>query len=302
MKIVLAGGGGFIGRGIVEKFAREAHGIVLLTRQAAREHPEWPAVRSVRWDARTIGSWATEIEGADAVLNFAGEPLDAKRWTAKQKKVIVSSRVEATRALVEAIRQAQKRPPVLVNASAVGYYGHVEHDEVTEDRGRGGDFLAQVVSEWESEAENASQYGVRVVCLRMGVVLAQDGGALRKMALPFKFFVGGYVGTGRQWFPWVHRADVANVVDFVLRNPSLRGAVNVVAPESVTMKQFCDVLGKVMGRPSWAPVPGVVLKVALGEMADMLLTGQRVVPAKLDRHGYRFLFPKLDDALRDIFL
>ncbi len=302
MKIVLAGGSGFIGRGVLEKFARESHTIVLLTRQPSRTYPAWPTVRSVQWDARTVGAWAAELDGADAVLNFAGEPLDAKRWTLRQKEVIVFSRVDATRALVEAMRQAKNKPPVLVNASAVGYYGPVEHEEVTEDHGHGSDFLAHVVHEWENEAEAATQLGVRVVRLRMGVVLARDGGALRKMALPFKFFVGGYLGSGKQWFPWVHRDDVTNVVDFVMKTPSLSGALNVVAPDAVTMKQFCDVLGRVMGRPSWMPVPGFVLTVALGEMADMLLTGQRVVPAKLTEHAYRFLFPKLEDALRAIFL
>jgi hypothetical protein len=300
MKIIVAGGSGFVGRGIVEKFA--SHSVVVLSRRASPGDAAWPNVRYVQWDARTGGDWASELEGADAVMNFAGEPLDARRWTAKQKERIILSRVDATRAIVEALRRVQNRPPVLVNASAVGYYGPVEQEEVTEDRGPGDDFLAHVVSRWEQEAEAASSLGVRVVRLRMGVVLARDGGALRKMALPFKFFAGGYMGTGRQWFPWVHRDDVAHVANFVLQDSTLKGAVNVVAPDSVTMKQFCDALGKAMRRPSWAPVPGFVLKLALGEMADMLLTGQRVVPAKLLQHGYKFLFPTLPDALRAILL
>ncbi len=300
MKIIVAGGSGFVGKGVVEKFV--SHSVVVLSRRSSSGGAAWPNVRYVQWDARTVSEWASELEGADAVMNFVGEPLDARRWTAKQKELIVLSRVDATRALVEALRRAKNRPPVLVNASAVGYYGPVAHEEVTEERGPGNDFLAHVVSRWEQEAEAASPLGVRVVCLRMGVVLARDGGALRKMALPFKVFAGGYMGTGRQWFPWVHRDDVAQVASFVLQHSAVSGAVNVVAPDSVTMKQFCDVLGKVIRRPSWAPVPGFVLKLALGEMADMLLTGQRVVPAKLLSHGYKFLFPKLPDALRAIFL
>lgn len=301
MKIVLAGGTGFIGRGIIERFARESHSIVLLTRRASQSYPAWPSVRTVLWDARSVGDWAVELDGADAVMNFVGEPLDAKRWTARQKETIIASRVEPTRALIEAIRRARQKPPALINASAVGYYGPVEHDAVTEERGPGSDFLAHVVTRWENEATRATQQGVRVVLLRMGVVLARDGGALKKMALPFRLYLGGHLGSGRQWFPWVHREDVAGVVDFALHQPALAGPVNVVAPQAVTMKQFCVALGKAMRRPSWAPVPSLVLRVLLGEMADMLLTGQRVVPAQLMRHNYTFRFPGLDDALRDIF-
>ncbi|HXG00828.1 MAG TPA: TIGR01777 family oxidoreductase, partial [Bacteroidota bacterium] len=301
MKVIIAGGSGFVARGIVEQLARESHEIVLLTRRTAHSVPVWQGVRAVQWDARSVGGWSAELEKSDVVMNFAGEPLDAKRWTSHQKNVIIASRVDATRALVDAIRRASNKPSVLINASAVGYYGAVEHEDVTEDRGAGSDFLARVVEAWEKEAKAAEQLGVRVVLLRMGVVLARDGGALRKMALPFKFYLGGYLGSGRQWFPWVHRDDVANVVKFALQHAALSGPVNVVAPEPVTMKQFCAALGKAMRRPSWAPVPSVMLKLALGEMADMLLTGQRVVPAKLLKHNYNFLYPGLDAALRSIF-
>ena len=302
MKIVIAGGGGFIGRGIVEKFARESHAVVVLTRSHPRLSFARENVRTVLWDARTVGTWASEVDGADAVMNFAGEPLDAKRWTQKQKEIIVRSRVESTEAIVEALRRATNKPSVFINASAVGYYGSVEQEEVTEEYRRGEGFLADVVHRWEETALRAVAEGVRTVLLRMGVVLARDGGALTKMALPFRLFVGGPIGLGRQWFPWIHRDDVASIAHFAMKNSALAGPVNAVAPESVTMRQFCETLGKVLRRPSWAPVPGFVLKLALGEMSEMILTGQRVVPANLLRVGYSFIFPTLDDALRDIFL
>lgn len=302
MKIVIAGGGGFIGRGIVEKFARESHAVVVLTRSASRASAASENVRMVLWDARTTGTWASEVDGAEAVMNFVGEPLDAKRWTQKQKAIIVRSRVEPTEAIVEALRRATNKPSVFINASAVGYYGSIEQEEATEEYRRGEGFLADVVHRWEETALAAGAAGVRTVLLRMGVVLARDGGALAKMVLPFRLFVGGPIGSGRQWFPWIHRNDVANIAHFVVNNPTLVGPVNVVAPEAVMMRRFAEVLGKVLRRPSWAPVPGFLLKLALGEMSEMLLTGQRVVPAKLSRAGYSFMFPTLERALGDIFL
>lgn len=302
MKIIVTGGTGFIGKRLVETLAAARHNVILLTRNPASI--DMSAHRSVQlrvWDGKTLGAWASDVDGADAVMNFAGESIGAKRWTSTQKGKILNSRVDATRAIIGAIRQAKKKPSVLVNASAVGYYGPVESDEVTENHPCGKGFLADVCMRWEQEARAAEQLRVRVVILRQGVVVDEGGGALDRMALPFKMFVGGPVGSGKQWFPWVHRDDVVNIALFALENQKLAGAVNVAAPESVTMKQFCDALGRAMHRPSWAPVPGIVLKIALGEMSGMLLTGQQVVPSKLLHIGYNFRFPKLDRALTDIF-
>jgi len=247
------------------------------------------------------GSWAKHVDGADAVICLAGENLSRKRWSARQKEVMRESRIGTTRSIVFAIGEAKKKPSVLVCASGAGYYGNVAEGDVTEDAPKGTGFLSDLCRDWEEEAMKAAASGVRVVTLRMGVVLGRNGGALQKMLLPFKLFAGGPLGTGRQWFPWIHLEDEVGVILHALGNSSMRGPINLAAPEPVTMAQFCKSLGKAMHRPSWAPVPGFVLKLALGEMAEMILKGQRVVPKRVSEAGYAFRYPTLGGALRDIF-
>ena len=302
MKIILTGGSGFIGSRLVERLAMKGHDVIVLTRDpSSLEIRKYSNVKAKQWDGKNSGAWSSEVDGADAVMNFAGESIGGKRWTSKQKEKILNSRIDATRALIDAMKQAKKKPGVLINASAVGYYGPVEEGEVMESHQPGNDFLAGVCKRWEQEAQAAEQLGVRVVILRQGVVIDKGGGALEKMSLPYKMFVGGPVGSGRQWFPWIHRNDAVNIALFAAENISIAGPVNVVAPEIVRMKEFSKALGRAMHRPSVLPVPGFVLKVALGEMSEMLLTGQRVVPARLTVAGYSFLYPQLDRALRAIF-
>jgi uncharacterized protein (TIGR01777 family) len=302
MKIILTGGTGFIGIRLIEKLATAQHDIVLLTRTpSAINLSAYPKVQAKQWDGKTVGAWASDVDGADAVIHLAGEPIAAKRWTSTQKEKIQNSRVDGTRAIVEATRRAARKPFVLVSGSAVGYYGAVESGEVSESHKMGSGFLPEVCDRWEQEARAIESLGVRLVLLRTGIVVGESGGALAKMTLPFKLFVGGPIGSGKQWFPWIHRDDVVNIILFAMENAKLTGAVNVAAPESATIKQFCGALGKALHRPSWAPVPAFALKLALGEMAGMLLTGQRVVPSKLIANGYSFRFPKLDRALSDIF-
>lgn len=302
MKIILTGGTGFIGETLILRLLEAGHSVVMLTRKlpgsGAKASGE---VRYVEWDGRNVGAWASEVDGADAVLNLVGESIAGKRWTATQKERIVRSRVDGTRAIVLAISRAKIRPRVLVNASGVGYYGVVEDRDVTETHSRGEGFLAETCELWENEAKAAEALGVRVTMLRLGVVLDKGGGALQKMVPPFQFFVGGPIGSGRQWFPWIHREDVAGIVLHILSTPTLAGPINLAAPEAVTMKQFCSGLGKALGRPSWAPVPSFILRIMLGEMAEMLLTGQKVIPEKLAHSNYAFRFPELDGALRSIF-
>jgi uncharacterized protein (TIGR01777 family) len=302
MRIVVTGGSGFVGRSLVPRLIAEGHEIVLLSRNpnSARKGVD-RRVRVEEWDGKTRGAWSSHIDGADAVLNFAGESIAGKRWTSVQKRRIVDSRVDATNAIVAAIGKASKKPAVLINASAVGFYGPAENGDVPEDHPRGNTFLSETTDQWEVSARSVQQYGVRLVLLRISVVLGESGGALAKMLLPFKLFAGGSIGTGRQWFPWVHVDDLVGAVLFVLSNKDVSGPVNIVAPQAVTMKEFCTTLGKSLDRPSWVPVPGFVLKIALGEMSEMLLTGQRVVPRALERMGYKFKFPHLDSALSDIF-
>jgi uncharacterized protein len=300
MKIVVAGGTGFIGSSLVPRLRLEGHDVVVLTRDPGKA-PHDPGVTRVRWDGATQGEWTVHVQGADAVINLAGESIGGGRWTPARKRRIVASRVNATRALSESIRLGEKRPSLFVNSSAVGYYGPVESGDVTEDHPPGSGFLSDVCLRWEQEASAVGELGPRVVILRTGVVIGEKGGALEKMLLPFRLYAGGPIGSGRQWFPWVHGDDVAGVILFALGNAALAGPVNVVAPETVDMKAFCAALGRALSRPSWLPVPAPALRAALGEMADMILTGQRVVPAKLLTLGYRFRYPGLAAALDSVF-
>ncbi|MBI3005849.1 MAG: TIGR01777 family protein [Ignavibacteriales bacterium] len=302
MKIIVAGGSGFLGTALVKRLTESHHSVVVLSRNPEKAKKGLPASAMVeRWDASSPGPWTQHIEGADAVMNLTGESIGGKRWTTKQKNILLSSRINSTRSLVEALTRASKKPRVLVNQSAVGYYGNVPEGDVVESHPAGGDFLGKVASQWEQEARKAESLGIRVVTPRTGVVLNKKGGALPRMLFPFSMFVGGPLGTGKQWFPWIHLKDEIGALIFAVESPKLSGPVNFAAPEPVTMKQFCIALGKAMRRPSWAPVPGFALKILLGEMADgLLLGGQRIVSKKLANAGYRFQFPMLADALADI--
>jgi uncharacterized protein (TIGR01777 family) len=276
MRVVLAGASGLIGTRLAAALEARGDEVVRLPR---------------------FGTAPWSIEGADALVNLAGASVAGKRWSPEYKKAILDSRVLTTRALVEAIGKAQRKPQVLVNASAVGYYGGRGDEVLEESAGPGADFLADVVSRWEAEAQRAS---IRSVQVRTGIVLSAQGGALEKMLPPFKAFVGGPIGSGKQWFPWIHIADeVAAIVWCIDRD--LTGAVNLAAPGIVTMKEFAKALGRVLHRPSWAPVPAAPLRILLGEFASALLEGQRAVPRKLLDSGFRFRFPDVDSALRDLF-
>jgi len=302
MKIVLSGGTGFIGSALLKRLLEAGHTLVLPTRNPAKARSFAESrVILVQWDGRNLGVWAKEVDGADAVVNLAGEPVVGKRWTDEQKSQILGSRVDATKAIVAAIEQASMRPSVLVNASAVGYYGHVASGDVTESHPRGRGFLADTCEQWERAAREAEKLGVRVVSLRTGIVLEKDGGALSKMIPPFQMFAGGPLGSGRQWVPWIHRDDLIGIVLAALENKNLSGPVNATAPEPATMKAFCAALGRAMHRPSWAPVPAFVLRILLGESSEVLLTGQRAIPQKLQASGYTFRYSNLDSALSAVF-
>lgn len=302
MKVVITGGTGFLGRPLVKRLLQDKHKVVVLSRNIATQRFDAGGNLALeQWDAKSVGNWARHIDGADAVINLAGDSIGGKRWTPNQKEIILNSRLNATRAIVQAIAKASKKPGVFVSASAVGFYGNVESGDVPETHPRGDDFLADVCDRWEQESRRAEAHGVRVVNPRFGVVLAKEGGALKKLLLPFYLFVGGPLGSGRQWFPWVHRDEVMGAILFVTQNRGISGPVNVASPNPVTMKEFCRALGKAMRRPSWAPVPSFVLKTLLGEMSLVVLTGQRVVPKKLVEAGYKFWHPELGSALEAIF-
>jgi uncharacterized protein (TIGR01777 family) len=274
--------------------------LTLLSRSAS-SGLSGPNVKIVAWDPTTPGAWEAAINGSDGIINLAGEPI-AKRWTERQKEMIGSSRVQSTRTLVEAIGRAKEKPKWLLNASAIGYYGPHGSEPLSEEAGPGSDFLSRVCVAWEREAEKAESHGLRVVRLRTGIVLGKGGGALAKMILPFKLFMGGPLGSGEQWISWIHLEDEIALILFLMEHPEAAGAVNATAPNPVTMSQFCKAIGEVLNRPSWAPVPAFALRLMLGEMADMLLTGQRVLPAAAQKLGYSFKYPNLLEALRSLNL
>lgn len=292
MKVIVAGGTGFIGRTLVADLRARGHSVDVLTRAT---RPDAEGVRYLTWGPGCPGAWRAAIAGADAVVNLAGENI-AQRWGAAVKRRILDSRVGATRDVVAALREAARRPAVLVNASAVGYYGP-GNEAVVEENAAGSDFLAGVCRDWEQEARKAEALGVRVVRLRTGIVLGKGGGALAKMLLPFKLGLGGPLGSGEQWMSWVHLDDVCGLVRFALERPELAGALNAVSPDPRTNAEFTQALGRAVHRPAFLPAPAFALRLLLGEMAGMLLSGQKVLPEKALQSGYRFKHPALSEAL-----
>lgn len=299
MRIVVAGGSGFLGTALNRSLAAAGHRVTTLSRTGS---PRGEPGTAVAWNPDgSTGVWAAEIDGADAVINLAGESIGGKRWSRAQKAKIVSSRVLATRSLVEAIRHAADPPAVFVSGSAVGYYGPHGDEIVTEQTPAGRDFLADVCQQWETEAAKAADV-TRLVTIRTGLVLARDGGALARMLPPFRLGAGGPVGSGRQYWPWIHRADWLAMVRFALETPAVRGPLNATAPHPVTNAEFARALGRAMHRPAFMPAPAFALKLLLGEMAEgLLLSGQRAVPARAEQLGYRFTYKNLPSALSELF-
>lgn len=302
MKIVLAGGTGFLGRALAARLAAVGHDLVVLTRAAAPPALP-PRTRAVTWTPDgTTGAWCAAIDGADAVVNLAGESIAAHRWSAAHKRRVLDSRVGATRSLAVAIREAQRPPAVFVSGSAVGYYGPHGDEIVSEETAAGDDFLARVSVQWEKEAEAASGARTRVACIRTGLVLGTEGGALPEMLLPFKLGAGGPVGSGRQYWPWIHRDDWVALVEWTIGTAAASGAINATAPNPVTNKAFARALGRALHRPAFMPAPGFALRLVLGEMADaLLLSGQRAVPARAERLGFSFRYAQVDEALASLF-
>ena len=298
MKIIVTGGTGFIGRAIVNEFSAQGHEMVVLTRKSHERRA--PLVRFREWDAVSAGAWQDEVSSADAVVNLAGEPIAEGRWTASRKRLLIDSRVQATRRIVDALGAGSATPPILISGSGIGYYGSSDDRVLVESSPRGAGFLAELSAAWEEEALRATRFGARVVLLRTGMVLEQDGGALPRMFLPFRLFAGGPILPGTQWVSWIHRRDLIGIVQRAIRTSTLSGAVNAVAPEPVTMKVFCDQIGNVLHRPSWLPVPKLALDLALGELGSVMSTGQRVHPTKAIAEGYTFQYPTLKVALQAI--
>ena len=292
MKIVIAGGTGFLGTALVSRLRHDGHGVTVLTRTPRQPH-------ELRWDPYgSFAGWVDVLQDADAVINLAGAPI-SKRWTAAHKREMWNSRIRSTRTLVEAMKSLSRTPPTLLSGSAVGIYGPRGDEPLSEQSAPGSGFLASLGREWEKEALAVGEQ-TRVVLLRTGIALDRGGGALPLMALPFRFFVGGQVGSGRQYFSWIHRDDWVAMVSWAL-TATVSGPLNVTAPHPVTNAEFSRTLGRVLRRPSLLPVPAIALRVAVGEMAGELVTGQRVVPEKASTGGFAFRYPDVEAALREIY-
>jgi uncharacterized protein len=300
MKIAIAGATGFVGSRLVEQLQAQGHQVLMLTRSPQQASKRFPQAQVVGYNPLKSGDWQESISGCDAVINLAGEPIAEKRWTPAQKRVMMESRQIGTQKIVEAISLAASKPPVLINASAIGYYGTSETSKFDETSPAGTDFLAQVCTAWETAAQAASALGTRVVILRLGIVLGENGGALGKMLAPFNAFVGGPIGSGNQWFSWIHRDDVVKLIIAALTDTQMQGVYNATAPNPVTMTDFAQTLGTVMNRPSWLPVPNFALEALLGEGAIVVLQGQQVIPTQTLSRGFEFQYPTLKPALAAI--
>jgi uncharacterized protein (TIGR01777 family) len=330
MKVVITGSSGLVGTALTDSLARDGHTVVRLLRSGSgskkengktsgerrekengRSAPQSGAgkVISVAWNPNTcnlegepFGSEdRKQIEGADAVVNLAGASIAGESWSEERKALLRSSRAHITRELVCALEKLEDGPKTLVSASAIGYYGNRGDEVLTEETKPGDDFLARLAQEWEAEAVKAEALGMRVVRLRFGIILAKHGGALPQMMRPFKFGVGGRMGSGRQWMSWITLQDAVGVIRQVLENRAVSGVVNVVAPQPVRNADFAQALGRAVHRPAVFPAPAIVLKLALGEMAEaLLLASQRVAPSRLEQLGYRFSQPDLSSALASV--
>ena len=299
MKVAITGATGFVGSRLVERLQAQGHQPLILTRNRASADRAFPTLEIVAYTPTESGSWQQAIAGCDAVVHLAGEPIAESRWTPERKQEILKSRQLSTQKIVEAIAQANPKPTVLVNASAIGYYGTSETATFDESSPAGNDFLAEVCQAWEAEAQKVKDAGVRLVILRLGIVLG-DGGALAKMTPPFKVFAGGPIGSGRQWFSWIHRDDLVNLILEALSRKDIEGVFNATAPNPVRMTELCQTIGETLNRPSWLPVPSFALEALLGEGAKVVLEGQQVLPKRTTSYGFKYRYPTVKQALAEI--
>ncbi len=300
MKIAITGATGFVGTRLVEKLQSEGEQIIIFVRNQNKAEnlfpkSKFPDVEIVLYNALESGLWQDKINGCDVIVNLAGEPI-AERWTFEYKKAIIDSRKLGTEKIVEAISKANIKPSVLINSSAIGYYGISETADFIEESPSGKDFLAQVCVDWEKAANKAQEIGTRVVILRTGIVLGM-GGAIAKMLTPFKLFTGGAIGSGKQWVSWIHRDDLVNLILFSIKNTQISGVLNATSPNPVKMGELANKLGEILNRPAWLPVPDVALKLLLGDAAIVVLEGQKVLPQKTLKVGFEFQYTEIKSAL-----
>jgi len=298
MKIIITGGNGLIGRALAEDLAKDGHEVILLSRRPQPATGLQPSIRLEKWDGRTAQGWGKLADGADAIVNLAGENLSAGRWTARRKQAILESRLNAGAAVVQAIQQAVNKPRVLIQSSAVGYYGPRGSESISEDAASANDFLAGVCQAWEASTQPVEALGVRRVVTRSGVILSTNSITLPRMLLPFRLFAGGPLGSGRQWLSWVHLEDEVRALRFLIETPEARGVFNISA-QPLTNRQFAQLAGKVMRRPAFFTVPAFIIRLVFGEMSTVVLEGQRVSSKRLTDLGFQFRFPEAEAALKD---
>jgi uncharacterized protein len=302
-KITITGATGLIGTALCYALVNRGDEVTVFTRDvASAKNSLGAAMNYVKWDYINPIAWQDSLKDQDAVIHLAGANLFGKRWTEKYKKIIYKSRELSTRNLVSALRIVPNKVKVLISSSGVGYYGPRGEEILTEKSNLGNDFLANVCDVWEREAKKVNQFGIKSTMLRQGIVLSNKGGALTKFLPPFKFFIGGALGNGRQWFPWIHIDDLIAIYLFILDNTEISGPVNAVSPENVRMNEFAKTLGRILRRPSIFKVPEFVLKILVGDAASTIVSSQRVIPQKLIDHDFKFKFENLDEALRDLLI
>ena len=305
MRVIITGGTGLIGSELAKDLAADGHEVIVLSRNPDK-HTFPAGVRDEKWDSKTAAHWGHLADGADAIVNLAGEPIAGSgllpsRWTDERKRRIRQSRIDAGTAVTEAIRAATNKPKLLIQSSGIDYYGDVESDKIiTEDAPNGDGFLADVTVDWENSTATVEEMGVRRVIIRTGIVLSTESGALPITVLPFKFFAGGPLGNGEQWWPWIHLDDEVRAIRFLLESETAVGPYNLCTPNPLKNKAFAKVIGNVMNRPAFFPTPAFALKLALGEIAAIVLDGRRAVPQKLEEAGFTFKYPQAAEALRDL--
>jgi uncharacterized protein (TIGR01777 family) len=300
MRIIITGGTGLIGQALTNNLTADGHEVIVLSRTPEKVTNLPSRAKAERWDGRTATGWGRLADGSRAIVNLAGENLASGRWNAERKQRIRISRLDAGRAVVEAVEMVERKPKVVIQASAVGYYGPRGNEEITEEDTAGNDFLAQLCVDWESSTVPVESLGVRRAIIRTGAVLSSEDGALPQLMLPFKFFVGGPIGSGQQWFPWIHLADEVAAIRYLLDNEAAVGPFNLSAPTPLTNTEFSRMLGRVLRRPAIMPTPGFAVRLVFGEMSTVVLNGQRVVPQRLQQLGFTFRFSEAEAALRDL--
>lgn len=305
MRVMIAGGSGLIGRALTSELTSEGDEVNILSRTPEKVRGMSAGVKLLKWDGRTIQDWVLQIENSDAVVNLTGENLSGEgflpsRWTTERKMRLIRSRVDSGKILSDAIKMSTKKPAVFIQASGIGYYGTQQTKDLTEVDAAGDDFSANLCKEWEASSQPVELMGVRRVVVRNGVVLSTKGGAFPLILLPYKLYVGGPLGNGRQVYSWIHIADEVRAIQFLIRDSQAQGIFNLTSPNPLTNSEFGRTIGKVINRPHYFRIPGFVMRLAFGEVATMVLEGQKVIPQKLLDRGFEFKFPRLEEALKDL--